>query len=124
MQINMCIPIEKLIIIRRDDQAESVYSVHNDFILSWTNHRTLSVTARQQMPDLAETGKMLGLLWEHQMHSIEEWYFIQIALNRSGCICFLCHIQENSELDYDHITRIVKMIEGVLQSQIRKVKYP
>jgi hypothetical protein len=76
------------------------------------------------MTDLAETGRMLGLLWEHQLCTLEEWNFIQIALNRSGCFCFLCHIQDDSEQTYEHIVRVIKMIDDVLQSQMRKIKYP
>ena len=121
MQFNMHIPIEQLIHLKCDGEAENAYSVHCNFIVSWVDPHILCITARQQMPNLAETGKILGLLWEHQMYSLDEWCFIQIALNRSGCICFLCRIQEGLEREYNYIIGIIKMIDDTFKSQICKI---
>jgi hypothetical protein len=123
MSPSMCISIEQLMLLRCDQQTPCIYSEHNKFVFSWVNHRILSITPRIEMSGLTDTGKMLSLLWEHQMLNLKEWHSIQIALNGSGCICFLCNVYDSIEEKYDHIMNVTKMIEDVFQLKLRKIKY-
>lgn len=124
MKFNKQVTIEELLHLRCRVEADSAYSEYSHFIVSWADSSILCITSSHQMPNAIETGTMLGLLWEHQMYSLEDWCHIQIALNRSGCICFLYRIQDGHEREADRLVKTIKIIEAALQLQIRKNRYP
>ncbi|WP_233252242.1 hypothetical protein [Limnohabitans sp. 2KL-17] len=103
--------LEQLIQIRSDERAKSAYVEHGKFALSWATHDHFSICLRKEMQPTFDTGRVLALLWTHQLHSLEEWNHIQIATNRNGCICFLCRMQEKVESTQDQLIRTIKTIE-------------
>lgn len=106
--------IEQLIQAGPSEHNRLAYAQYGEFVLSWASLSQINICNKRHIVRTNQSGEMLALLWAHQLHSLEEWSHIQIGLNESGNICFLCRVHENSAISHEYMVQTLKMIEHAL----------
>lgn len=108
--------LETLLGISTDDRANGHHADLGYLVVSWAGQTHLTVCLQKEATLAVGVGQALSLLWTHQLHSLDEWGGIQIAINKHENICFLYRLRDTAEPPLDQIKEVIRTIQYAMTS--------
>lgn len=122
MMLPIPMQLETLASISPDDRANGGQADLGHLIVSWAGQTHLTICFQKETALSVSVDQTLSLLWTHQLHSLDEWGGIQIAINKHGNICFLYRLRDTAEPPLEQIREVIRAIQYAMTSVGLQIK--